>query len=234
MIDADTLPPLDGTHLPALLARLAGLPTPVPPDRVIERLGQSLDMASSIRLANALGRLPRARALEPAVLEDVRVLLDTLQQTRRQLTQQIEQSRLPERRGTRMGLPRIDTVDDTGEGLRFAAWQRYHGIHQREFDFRLSGLRTDVRALVANASPRLARLAELDRLHAETVLSGAGRLFAQIPKFLAARFSVLQAEAEANWLARFEDELLQILKAELDLRMLPIQGLLEAVHESTV
>ncbi len=112
-------------------------------------------------------------------------------------------------------------------------------------------LRRRLRSTLAGASPAQAtRLAALDAVMEQVVGARERELLATVPRRLERRFEQLrqdhlaaQADAPAPdtrgtrpepdpWLATFHQDMRALLLAELDLRMQPVEGLLEALRRS--
>ena len=151
--------------------------------------------------------------------------------------------------------PNRDTLDDPDAG--FVAYQRFYSLHQSEMDHRVVTLRRQLQQIMQGKSPELAQLASLDGSMADTMADFSRRAFAGVPHLLAKRFYFLnqqyrQARAEnsqlneslsnsvqdetARWLQkggrldRFIREMQAVLLAELELRLMPVIGLIEALE----
>lgn len=136
----------------------------------------------------------------------------------------------------------------------FAPYRRFYEAHQRDMDANIQPLRVNVREALAKTSPRLRKLAELDAT-LETILRDREiKLLAKVPVLLKKRFEHLfrehqqkladaqvaeQADNPAGWmqaggwLARFRGELQMLLLAEVEFRLQPATGLMEALNEET-
>lgn len=151
--------------------------------------------------------------------------------------------------------PNRDTLDDPNAG--FVAYQRFYSLHQSEMDHRVVTLRRQLQQIMSGRSATLAQLAALDNSMADTMADFSRRIFAGIPHLLAKRFYYLnqqyrQARAEnaelddgqansvqdessrwlkkGGWLDRFIREMQAVLLAELELRLMPVFGLIEALE----
>lgn len=133
----------------------------------------------------------------------------------------------------------------------FVPYRRFYEAHQRDMDANIQPLRVNVREALAKTSPRLRKLAELDAT-LETILRDREiKLLAKVPVLLKKRFEHLfkehrqkladaqQADNPAGWmqaggwLMRFRSELQMLLQAELEFRLQPATGLMEALNEET-
>jgi hypothetical protein len=102
----------------------------------------------------------------------------------------------------------------------------------RAMDNAIGALRQRVRDAVAAASPALAHLATLDVVMEDVVGGRERALLAQVPGLLAQRYERLQAEDAEHLTPRFQRELQQLLEAELDFRLHPVEGLLDALRQA--
>lgn len=96
-------------------------------------------------------------------------------------------------------------------------------------------LRDKVRKIMKDQSSALAHLAELDAVFDHAMASYTSQCFAKVPKELEQRFQTLQnadrpTPESDNWLHRYCEEARNLLLAELDVRLEPVLGLLEACH----
>lgn len=139
-----------------------------------------------------------------------------------------------------------------GEPVDLAAayepYRRSYLAHQRDMDLSIRPLRAHVRDVLAKASPPLKKLAALDAALDGILRDREIHLLATVPGLLRKRFEQLlkahqqgladtqQADNPALWVqagawaARFSQELQTVLLAELDLRLQPTLGLMEALN----
>lgn len=119
---------------------------------------------------------------------------------------------------------------------------------QRQMDTRLLALRAQARHAIAKGSPALRQLAALDAVMEQMLGAREQRLWASLPGHLERRLAhrhqthqqALQASGQADepprwrqpggWLWAFEQDMQALLLAEMQVRLLPITGLLEAAH----
>lgn len=137
-------------------------------------------------------------------------------------------------------------VDET---TAFAPFRKFYMAHQRDMALNVRPLRGKVRAAMAQASPALRQLAELDAVLDGILMEREKKLLATVPTLLEKRFRHLRNTHEQSlvesqqadepdawmkpggWLARFCHELQTVLLAELDLRLQPTAGLIEACND---
>jgi hypothetical protein len=104
---------------------------------------------------------------------------------------------------------------------------------QRRMETAIEPFRAHVRQVLAAASPRLAQLATLDASFEQMLGGREQRLLSGVPAFLKARFEQLRQTHPDTWPAPFELELQQALKSELELRLQPVTGLIEALAQAS-
>jgi hypothetical protein len=171
---------------------------------------------------------------------------------RASLEQQITRTAAPKRgqSGVELPMPQAELPEDLGSA--YEPYRRYYLAHQRDMDLSVPPLRARVREKVAALSPALQQLAALDGTFEHILGEREAMLLAKLPQIMKKRFAHLrkqhqQALVDAQqadspslwmqpgaWLARFCNELQTVLLAELDLRLQPAVGLLEALqHEKT-
>jgi hypothetical protein len=126
----------------------------------------------------------------------------------------------------------------------YAAFRQRHLDLQRQMDWMVPPLRVQVREAVAVVSPSLRQLAALDAVWEQLLAGREQKLLATIPALLKHRFEQLrtaqpQQDAPAlwrqlgGWLDKFGKEQQAVMLAELDLRLEPVMGLVEAFQRET-
>src|SRR5699024_10608012 len=145
----------------------------------------------------------------------------------------------PDQLGTRNGLP-APCAD-------FEPYRSFYVARQPQLTAGLQPVRVRLRGALADAGPRAAQLAELDAVVDATLTAHVRQSFGTIPKLLARRFETLKPEpqrhllddpcddpaawiAPGGWLHRFTEEMQLLLFAELEVRLEPLSGLLNALH----
>lgn len=129
----------------------------------------------------------------------------------------------------------------------FSPYHRYYLARQREMDAAIGPLRANVRAALAGAAPRLKQLAALDAVFEEALRPRERTLFLAVPLLLEKRFAQLRSAYLARlaesataddperwmqpggWLAAFCKDMQSLLLAELELRLQPVTGMIEAL-----
>lgn len=202
----------------ALVRQLAGwLPAPseAPRQDIAERLGPWLNVADAIALHAALQALPgvkAARRTSSAPAGEARAGLERVRDT---LSRAIAAP------------PALAITADDAE---FAPHHQRCLDQQRRMEMAIDALRDHLRRSLAQASPRLAQLATLDATLDQMLGGREQKLLAGVPAWLKARFEQLRQSRPDDWPPLFEHELQQTLLAELDLRLQPLLGLVEALE----
>ena len=238
----------DSKSQPALLHTLTSLKLlaggPTPNYNLAERLGDQINLSDSIALARALMSLDKVKLGDNVSLErPQRQFLNA----RGGMIRFILRSFEPGETSVPFMLPATNraTLDDPTEGVK--PYLRFYSLHQSEMDHRVSKLRKSLRCSLALDGPPRSRLAALDRIVDDTfgeygrhVLGGVTRLLGE--HFSTQRQAFLDsADAEqltdpaawtieGGWIHGFQQDMQQLLLAELDLRLLPARALLDALE----
>lgn len=211
---------LTGPALVRLLSQLAEAEVPDASLPFAQRLGHWLGWTDAISLAAALNERPAA--------SDGRCGIETPQQAvdrvRGALTRSIAQefAARPARRGAPLPEPESD----------FAPWRRRCVARQRAMETAIAATRAQVRQALAARSQAGARLAAVDEVMERVLGEQEQALLAIVPTWLERRFERLahRQPRPARWMDDFREEMHGVLLAELDLRLQPVEGLLEALR----
>lgn len=250
---------VSGPALVRLLSRLAQIDVVEPRQSPAARLDEWLGWTESILLSKVLNAAAPSSTQRPAQAaagpanaadNDVVDVVELAQAEYAQVLASLEQAiaaavappaAVPalQRRQFR-GVPKaIGDVD-------FPSYRRRYSMVQQKMESSIVDLRARMRSLLASQSPQLARLAAVDAAMEQALAGHEQRLLMGVPRLLEGHFARLQQaqdtttnspEADGqtrsqHWLAGFRDDMAQVMRAELDLRMQPIQGLLSAIHAS--
>ncbi len=221
--------------------------TPVEPDAsgpdVAERLSRWFDPLAAIRL-HAVQQVPPAgmtAAAPPskAALARAGKLAQDVQQSRAVLALAVAQDPLA-------GLE-LEREADPG----FAPYHQRHLELQRQMGQMTGAVRDHARQAIAALSPRLRQLAALDATFEELLAAREQSLLPVTAALLERRYQQLRAahrqvhettgepddpaqwRRPGGWLHTFAAEWRQALLAELDLRLEPVWGLVEALRNET-
>ncbi len=220
--------PFNSPPLVRLLAALSptALPAPaVPRSTVGERLGTWLDWTDAIALAHTLNQPP---AVGTAPASGGQTQTQTQTQPHAQGAAALALAGVRE---TRARAITADPVFQPGQadGDDVVPYRRAAQAQQRAMAAAIGPLRAQLRGLLAAATPALAHLAALDAT-LEAALGDRERHALQaVVQRLAQHFQQLRQARAPGWLAQFHHAMQQVLLAELDLRLQPAQGLLDAL-----
>jgi hypothetical protein len=225
-------------HRSTLVRQLAAWqPTPegadAPRQDVAERLGQWLNVADAIALRALHQALPAVKQRPRAQGVTVQAPADLQAELQR----------------VRQALERAITRHDADLTEHEFAPVHQHVLDlQRHMEMRIDALRDHVRQTLAMASPQLAQLAALDASLQHLLGGREQHLLSTVPSFLKARFGRVRKSAEkaaesaadpdpsaasAKALApTLTADLHALLRAELDLRLQPVQGMIEAYQQA--
>lgn len=228
----------NSSGLVRLLGEWSGGDAEAPRQDLAERLAHWLGVADAITLHAAQQTVRAARPLPAArgTPRDGAPLAAQLQQVRATLERAIRADDLAEL----VGRPAPASAED--DAAVYALYhQRYLDL-QRRMEMAIDALRGHVRQALARQSPRLARLAALDAVLDPMLGGREQQLLGTVPGHLKHRFEQLRrtaadadadADADTDWRPRFAADVQQALLAELDLRLQPVLGLVEAqAHEA--
>lgn len=211
-------------HSPPLVRLLAGLdpseaPAAARPQASVgERLGAWLDWTDAIALSQVLNQPPAASpaARRPGAQAQAAA---ALARVRDDLSRAILQDPVlqPDGQGTAAA---PDPAD-----IRRAAQAR-----QRAMAAAIGPLRAQLRGLLATTSPAGAQLAALDATLEAALAEQERHHLGAVVQRLERHVRQAQAAAAADWRTRALHTARQVLLAELDLRLQPAQGLLDAMN----
>lgn len=204
------------------LVRLLGEGTPLPADGagmdVAERMSLWLGAFAAIRLQGTHRALrgdtaPAQLGADAARLRTQR-LADNLQRVRAALTAAIARDL------------------DPGEGT-YAPYRQRHLDLQRHMEQMIATLREQVREGMSALSPRLRQLAALDAALEEVIAAREQALLPTAADLLERRFEQLRGDDGAVDTAAFLPSWRKALLAELELRLEPVAGLVEACRKES-
>lgn len=220
----------NSSKLTRFLAELDIVDAAEPGDAFAERLGQWLGVADAITLSAAQRLLPLAAGQSAAV-----GITDEFERVRGVLVDSITAS-CSGASEARIKLPLAKAVAGDALAAAYEPYRRFYVAQQRDMEVAIRPLRGKAREVLASATPELKRLAALDAALDGVLAEREGRLLLTVPFLLEKRFAQLAQAAAApaddaappGWLAVFCSELQTLLLAELDLRLQPALGLIEA------
>ncbi len=208
--------PLSGSGLIRLLATLGDTDIPTPKDSFSDGLCRWFDWTDAISLSSALDGpqasstdAPSGRTAAMAAERECRRVRDTV---------------------TKLAAPDPTTDDFPPHRQRYLGWQQ-------AMESNIGPLRRKLRASLSAASPALARLAAVDAVMDKVIGARERTLLATVPAWLEQHFERVRGDSSDDqpdrWRETFCQDMREVLLAELDLRMQPVEGLLEALRGSS-
>ena len=238
------------SRLIRILSDLAILEAVEPSAGFSEQLGLWVDYSDAIALSTALNAgspcPPDTRAAAPSVAGDAAG--QALARLRSRLENSITQCEPTPPGMSLVAWPSPDFELPLKVATAYEPYRRYYAACQRQMDADIRPLRVSVREALAKTSPPLRQLAALDAALDKVLYDRESQLLSTVPLLLRKRFEdLLKAHRQSlldtqqvdkpedwmqqgGWLARFCHELQTVLLAELDVRLQPTVGLIEALH----
>ncbi len=219
-------------RLVRLLAELTGEPATGPKQSFAERLGLWLDLNDAIALSGALAAAAPAPGTA-AGASGAAGLREDFARVRAALAESIGADGVAGAGPARIRWPAPAAGATAETAADFTPYRRYYAAHQREMESAIGLLRSRARQALAACSPALARLAGLDAVLEKALGERERSLLAGVPQLLERRGralcqAALAAGEPASWLPAFRRDLQAVLFAELEVRLLPVAGLVEA------
>ena len=238
------------SRLIRILSDLAILEAVEPSAGFSEKLGLWVDYSDAIALSVALNAgspsPAGSRAEGHCVAGDA--AREALARLRTRLENSITQGDSSTPGKSLVAWPSPDIELPLNVATAYEPYRRYYAACQRQMDADIRPLRVSVREALAKTSPSLRQLAALDAALVEVLCERESQLLSTVPLLLRKRFEdLLKAHQQTlldtpqvdkpedwmqqgGWLARFCNELQTVLLAELDVRLQPTVGLIEALQ----
>lgn len=228
-------------------------------DDVGQKLGDWLNFRQAIALHGVLNPEPQPAAQQPAHLRRAGVMTPEaltrhVDKVRAQLEQSISQG-APSGSGlARIDMPPAELDEPIEPKTAYEAYRRFYAAHQRQMEVSIQTLRSQVRGQLSKSAPSLQQLATLDAAFENILSEREAVLLGKVSKMLEKRFAQalkqhLNKQADAlvegsdpasattvspmAWLVPLRQALRTALLAELDTRLQPVLGLLEAFNQNT-
>jgi hypothetical protein len=205
-----------------------------------QRLGQLIDLSDSVNISRVHGQ--GSANLFMASTTSVEAITAEFLQVRNAIIASIIQSFEDDTGLRRIKLPRPGP-EASADASGYEPYGRFYAAHQREMGGKIQRLRAQVREAVRGGSAELAQLVVLDEALGDTLTLHSRKFFAAIPRLLARRYAHLLNEYtvacdnpqnnSGSWselLELFCQDMQSVLLAEVEARLLPTQGLIEALH----
>lgn len=216
-----------------------------------QNLGDWFDFRQAIALQGFIGTLddPSIQAVRATARVDATVLRKRFAEVRNALEQSIAQGTVPAPGLPRIEWPTAELEQPIDPKTAFDPFRRYSVGHQRQMDNILRSLRTQLRGMLDKGPTAQRQLSALDTLFENVLSARETRLLGHIPTEFEKRFAKtlkqhmkeLREAADADepaprtspWLEPLRDDMRNALLAELDLRLQPLLGLIEALTPHT-
>jgi hypothetical protein len=224
---------LNGSRLVRFLSDLQVSDAAMTQKRFAERLGSLIDLSDSITLSSAHSNIG-ATAFEASGLSQQDAQQEFLR-VRAAIVQGVIKSFAPHTGPTRIKLPVPEAETPTDASTAFEPYRKFYTAQQRDIDFKIRKLQLQMREAAAGFSPELAQLSALDTALGDTLAIHTRKFFAVIPGLLGKRFEHLYQQ-HPSWMAMhkaFCADMQGLLLAEIEARLLPVLGLVEALDSNT-
>jgi hypothetical protein len=231
--------PLTGSAFIRALAALDPVEAPSGPDAFAQRLAHWFDWTHAFSLSAALGD-SSARPDVPGFGGQGALSADEreLARVRAALARTIAEAPAGAAPARRVNRPLAATPAAPETTVDFASHRQRYAACQLAMETQIVPLRRRLRSSLADRSAALAKLAELDIVMEQVVGAQERALLATVASRLEPRFDALRGTPgdapvqPGPWLEQFRQEMRALLLAELDLRLQPVEGLLEACRQS--
>lgn len=225
-----------------------------------ERLSQWLNPLDAIAL-HAEHRLIQASGADKAVLtlKSTSIKLDVeFRRLHRELLTSFALTKTPptNRRQTRQQLPQAEANDDVQDDVNddaapaYTPYRQHHHEQQRRMEKMIDSFRLRCRQVLAQSSLRHQQLAEVDTAMDQIFGKRERALLSKLPALMERRFKDLKAiqlktsnatsqetsllqSLPNRWLDTFEKNFQEALRAELNLRLDPVAGMVESSSTET-
>ncbi|UUZ72624.1 DUF3348 domain-containing protein [Polaromonas sp. P1(28)-8] len=236
------------SRLVRLLSDLASVDVEASRQDFAERLGLWLDVFDGITLHAAHQSIKTVDEEKPsdALLGRTFALEEEFHRVRTTLVKAITASSASPASGKRVRnpVPQPEAATETDAG--YAPYHQRYLDQQRHMALRIDALRAHARQAIAKVSPQLGQLATFDAVMDQMFGGREQKLLSTVPVLLERRFGHLrktrqlgldaaqQQDALASWrqpggwLDVFGKEMQEVLLAELEVRLQPVVGLIEA------
>lgn len=212
-----------------------------------ERISQLIGLHKSLALSGLPLKLARLR-FEPRSVSADKVQQEFLR-VNQELIETLIECFTPGNGSARVRFPGY-REDATEEQLNnFDLYVQFYSARQRQIELKVQHLLSYVRDAAAGHSQRLAQLVMLESSFGEAIVGYDRQCLAAVPRLLEAYFEQLRKEHQdmlteqsgestseeaPSWINQFSDDMRELLFAELELRLMPVMGLIEAFDEDSL
>lgn len=246
---------LEGTRLVRFLNNLDVSNVELFDKDFAERISQLIGLHKSLALSRLPLQLARLRH-EPRSVQAKTVQQECLR-VNQELVEALIESFSPGSGSARVQFPGTRQDASKEQINSFELYVQFYNARQRQIEQKLQHLLSTVRDAATGFSPRLAQLVMLETSLGEAMASYDRQCLASVPKLLQGHFEELRdtctddvshgdtIEGEVNsgeteivatplWAQQFAADMRELLLAELELRFMPILGLVEAFDEDSL
>lgn len=211
-----------GPALVRWLARLSEIDVPESRQVFADRFGQWLGWADAISLSGAMAAQAAPAAAGRATAAPGHPEEDDRDRVRATLAKGIADNEVFASAGP-----------DPQAG--FLPYRRAYFNRQQQMDHAIGPLRSRLRSALASRSPALARLASVDAVMEQVLGARERSLLSTVPVLLERHFERLRhaapdEAAPGDWRVPFAQDMQAVLLAELEHRLQPCEGLLDALR----
>ena len=228
------------SRLVGLLSEWVPEEAPASREDFAQRLSQWLAVSDAITLRAAHQSIPPVAGGRPArsSAAATAALGEHVQRVRTGLVKAITASPSPSTRAPRERHP-APPAEAAAPDDGFAPFQKHYLALQRQMALQIEALRGQVRSALTKASPRLAPLAAFDAVLEQMLGAREQKLMGTVPQVLERRFGQLRAEhspepdtgtSPHGWQQAFGKDMEAALLAELEVRLQPVKGMMEALN----
>lgn len=235
---------LDSSRLVRFLTDLSVSQEQVSHRHFSDRLGQLIDFSDAIALSEAHTRAPEIGNEDISTFRDG--VTDEFLRARSMIVQAAMRSFFPGPGPVRIRWPAIENQPPADAAVACLTYLKFYRTQQGDVGGKVRSLHQRTRESVAVLSPRLARIADLDRALSDALSIHSQRYLQAIPRLLERRVEYLHKqflesvergmESDSAWEDAREQlrrEIQGLLLAEIEVRLLPALGLIEALNEET-
>lgn len=236
----------NSSPLVRLLASLDIAPVAHSTQTFAEKLSDWVAWTDAIALSGVLADAPPSQA--PAALTapsaGARRVIAHVARVRKDLADAIDQDALLRDDGAQAGKPVDgDGSAETGDKVDYSAYRRQYRAHQHTMEDHIGRLRAGVRTALSGLSPALRQLAALDAALDVALAPHQRQQLEKVPLMLEKRFQAMHKSRQATPAQEADlitpaprrpplaigQTLQRVLLAELEVRLQPIQGLVDAL-----
>lgn len=236
---------IHSTRLVRFLSENGMLGAALPSEDVGHRLADWLNFRQAIALHGVLHPQPAAGPAPASRTPrlSATALRQHVTRVRAALEQSIQQGAPAGSGLARIDMPAARLDEPIDVATAFEPYRRFLSAHQRQMETVLRNLRAQVRAQLSQRSPALQQLAALDAAFENTLREQEAHLLGKVPRMLEKRFvqalkqhlkhpggdpALPSTDPALAWLLPLRQAMRTALLAELDTRLQPTLGLLEA------